>query len=53
MQPEEIKKTPRPTAVPEVPATRASGRARTVIVVVLVVAALATGGVVYWNYAKT
>lgn len=52
MQPEEIKKTPRPAVVPELPA-RASSRMKTIIVVALLIVALGIGGVLYWNYAQT
>ncbi len=52
MSPEEIKKTPRPAPVPELP-VRSSNRVKTIIVLVLLVAALAVGGVLYWNYSQT
>lgn len=52
MQPEEIKMTPRPAPVPELP-VRSRSRVKTVVVLALLVAALATGGVLYWNYAQT
>ena len=51
MQPEEVKKTERSFPVPEPPPAR--GRWKTVLILVLIVAALATGGVLYWNYAQT
>src|SRR5690242_3728058 len=53
MQPEEIKKPSRPTPVPEPPPERSRGRVTTIIALLLIVAALGTGGVLYWNYAQT
>jgi membrane fusion protein, multidrug efflux system len=52
MSPEEIKKTPRPAPVPELP-VRASHWVRTIVVLVLLAAVLGTGAYLYWNYAQT
>jgi membrane fusion protein, multidrug efflux system len=40
-------------AVPEAPPPRTRGRGRALLVVLLVGAALATGGFLYWRYAQT
>jgi membrane fusion protein (multidrug efflux system) len=53
MQPEEIKKPPRPTPVPEPPPARSRSRIGAFILLLLIVAAVAVGGVLYWNYAQT
>ena len=53
MQPEEVKKPPRPAPVPERPPARSRGRLRVVVLLFLLAAGLAAGGVVYWNYAQT
>jgi membrane fusion protein (multidrug efflux system) len=52
MSPEEIKKTPRPAPVPELP-VRASNWVRTIVVLVLLAVVLGTGAFLYWNYAQT
>src|ERR1700674_5105996 len=43
-----------PTApIPEPPPARTRGRGKALLVVFLVGALLATGGILYWNYAQT
>ena len=53
MQSEEVKKAELRSHLPEPPPEKPRGRLRTVVVVLLVVAILATGGILYWNYAQT
>ena len=53
MPTEELKKTERPPIPDPPPASRTRGRGRALIVVFLVGVALATGGILYWNYAQT
>lgn len=53
MQPEEIKKSPRPAPVPDAPPARSRSRVASIVVLLLLVIAVATGGVLYWNYAQT
>src|SRR5690348_5402403 len=53
MQPEEIKKSPRPAPVPDAPPARSRSRVASIVVLLLLLIAVATGGVLYWNYAQT
>lgn len=53
MQSEELKKPMLSTSVAEPPTERPRGRLKTLIVIFLIVAAIATGGILYWNYAQT
>ena len=53
MQPEEIKKSPRPAPVPDAPPARSRSRVASIVVLLLLVIAVATGGVLYWNYAQS
>jgi membrane fusion protein (multidrug efflux system) len=53
MPTEELNKTERPAPVPEPPPARTRGRGKALLVVFLVGALLATGGILYWSYAQT
>ena len=52
MQPEEVKMTPRPAPVSELPA-RTSSRVKTIVVLALLVVAIGASAFSYWNYAQT
>ncbi len=53
MQSEELKKPALSTTFADPPAERPRGRWKTFLVLLVVVAVIATGGVLYWNYAQT
>ena len=53
MESEEVKKPMLSTSISEVPPGRPRGRLRALLLILLVVAVLATGGILYWNYAQT
>lgn len=53
MQSEELKKSELRSHLPDPPPAKTRGRARTIVLVVLIIAVLVTGGVLYWNYSQT
>ena len=53
MQPEEVELPVRPAPVPELVTASSRSRWKALLVVGVVGAVLAAGGVLYWNYAAT
>ena len=53
MQPEEVELPVRPAPLPELVPSSSRSRWKALLVVLVVGAVLAAGGVLYWNYAAT
>ena len=53
MQPEEVELPGRPAPVPELVPAPSRSRWKALLVVAVMGAVLAAGGILYWNYAET